>query len=176
MRGRTATALAGLALMAAIGVTGCGGGGSATTTATTTAAADPSAASGPVVLSATAFRAKADAACRSLYAKVGTLDVPPTSDDAAAKVWYAKAATVWADHIRSVQGLTPPADMQAEWTKVFANYVAISKAADDNAAAANGGTSASDLIDSDATRQQVTAGVDSADRLRQLGLTGCAGG
>lgn len=171
MRARTATALAGLALMAAIGVTGCGGGGSATTTA----AADPSAASGPV-LSATAFRTKADAACRSLYAKVGTLDFPPTGDDAAAKAWYAKAATVWADHIRSVHGLTPPADLQAQWTKVFANYVAIAKAADDNAAAADGGTSASDLINSDATQRQVTAGADNGDRLRQLGLTGCAGG
>lgn|GEM_PF-1959762 len=174
MRGRTATALAALALVAGVGVTGCGGG-DATTTAPTTAAASPSVATGPV-LSATAFREKADAACRTLYAKVGALDRPPTSDDGAAKVWYAKAAAVWNDHVQSVQGLAPPADMQAEWAKVFANYVAIAQAAHDNAASANGGKSAIELINSDATQRQVTAGAENADRLRQLGLTGCTGG
>lgn len=169
---RGALAITAAALMAVIGLSGCGGtdrpvsSAPRVTVPTTT---------GPA-LTPTAFRTTVNGACTALYARIGALGDPPTDSVTEARMWYPEAAAAWHAHLDRVDVLVPPAGLAAEWAKVIDGYRLITQAADDNVALASSGREAVELINSDPTAEQTRIGVEIIGRLRALALTGCTGG
>ncbi|MEI7521129.1 MAG: hypothetical protein WCK40_07260 [Thermoleophilia bacterium] len=172
MMRRGALAITAAALMAVIGMSGCGG---TDRPVPTTPRVTVPTTTGPA-LTATAFRTTVNNACTALYARVGALGNPPTDSVAEARVWYPKAAAAWHAHLDRVDALVPPADLAVQWAKVVDDYRLITQAADDNVALANSDREAIELINSDPTAEQTRIGAEIIDRLRALGLTGCTGG
>lgn len=163
-------------VVAAIGlVTGLAGCGPVKEPVPTTPRVTVPTATGPA-MSAAAFRAKADAACSVLYSRLNAIGEPPSTDTAAAKAWYPKAAAAWHAHLDAIDQLVPPTDMQETWGRVVENYRKITQAADENVTLAGAKREAIELINSDPSAVQNQAGLVNVDFLRQLGLTGCTGG
>jgi hypothetical protein len=171
VRARPAALLAAAALLALPIAAGCGGlEREAVTVPTVTAPA----VTGPV-LSATDFRARADAACTRLFSRLDALGTPPTTDIAEARVFYPKVAATWQALLDEVGPLRPPDDLADTWGQVVEAFRSITQNADENVLLANTDREAIEIVNSDASVRSQEAGRFAGARASSIGLVSCAG-
>lgn len=103
MRSRSRIAAVGVAAIAALAVAGCGGGSGGGASSTAPSAAD--------------FRAQADAICTTAKAEIDALGTPSSAADL--KAFFPKALATNATQLAALRKLTPPAELEAEWTSAI---------------------------------------------------------
>lgn len=171
MRARPAALLAAAALLTLPIAAGCGGLDREPVTVPTVTAPDVT---GPV-LSANDFRARAEAACTRLFSRLDALGTPPTTDIAAARVYYPRVAATWHALLDEVGPLRPPDDLADTWRKVVEAFRGITQNADENVLLADTDREAIEIVNSDASVRSQEAGRFADARASSVGLAACAG-
>lgn len=171
MRPRAAALVAAAALVVLPVAAGCGG---LEREAVTVPTVTTPAITGPA-LSATDFRARADAACTRLFSRLDALGMPPTTDIVDARAYYPEVAATWQQLLDEVGPLRAPADLSDTWAQVVEAFRTITQNADENVLLAKTDREAIEIVNSDASVGSQEAGRFAGARATSIGLRACAG-
>jgi hypothetical protein len=171
VRSRPAALLAAAALITLPMAAGCGGLEREPVTVPTVTAP---AVTGPM-LSATDFRARAEAACTRLFSRLDAIGTPPTTDIAAARSYYPRIAATWNALLDEVGPLRAPDDLAKTWGQVVEAFRTITQNADENVLLADTDREAIEIVNSDASVRSQEAGRFAGARASSIGLGACAG-
>jgi hypothetical protein len=160
------TAVVACAAVGALAFAGCGGGSDSTTTG----ASGASGASG-TALSQDELVSQANAACKEANDKVAALKAPAQGDLSAAGDTVVEEIAIITPTISTLSGLTPPSDMQADYSAWLSDQKAQVALATQFASVAKSG----DTAKAQALASQIEAGSTKNDsEAKALGLTECA--
>jgi hypothetical protein len=159
-------AIVGCVAAASLVMAGCGGGSSTSTTG----ASGTSGTAGSASLSQDEFVSQADAACKEANDKITALKAPASTLSAQAAT-IAQEVGIFTDALGKLSAITPPTDLQSEYSR----WLAGTKAQVSLATKAGAAAKANDTAKVQALGQQLQANNDKLNATaKDLGLTECA--